>query len=133
MSFEFLGGRRLLLAGSRLGWFWILASAAAVILLVVLYREERRLVTRRAGLFLLCLRLSRRRHWLFALFEPIAGAARWSRRERGRVIVAVDVSGEHDDSGPGPHERAARSWHRRWGLSPARPSPGSRAARWRGG
>ncbi len=57
MSFEFLGGRRLLLAGSRLGWIWILALGAAVILLVVLYREERRLVTRRAGLFLLCLRL----------------------------------------------------------------------------
>ena len=46
MGFEFFGGRRLLFAGSRLGWFWALALAAAVVLLVVLYREERRLVTR---------------------------------------------------------------------------------------
>ena len=51
MGFELFGGRRLLLAGSRLGWIWTLALVAAVILLVVLYREERRLVTRRAGRF----------------------------------------------------------------------------------
>ena len=49
MTFDFFGGRRLLLAGSRLGWIWTLALAAALILLLVLYREERRLVTRRAG------------------------------------------------------------------------------------
>ena len=91
MSFEFLGGRRLLLAGSRLGWFWILALAVAVILLVVLYREERRLVTRRAGLFLLCLRLIAAAALAFALFEPIA-ARTLIETQRGRVIVAVDVS-----------------------------------------
>ena len=91
MSFEFLGGRRLLLAGSRLGWFWILALATAVILLVVLYREERRLVTRRAGLFLLCLRLTAATALAFALFEPIA-ARTLVETQRGRVIVAVDVS-----------------------------------------
>src|ERR1039458_7287355 len=57
MTLDLFGGRRLLLAGSRLGPFWIAALAVALILLVVLYREERRLVARRAGLFLLSLRL----------------------------------------------------------------------------
>jgi hypothetical protein len=91
MSLEFLGGRRLLLAGSRLGWIWMLALAAAVVLLLVLYREERRLVTRRAGLFLLSLRLAAAASLAFALFEPIA-ARTLVETERGRVIVAVDVS-----------------------------------------
>ena len=97
MSFEFLGGRRLLLAGSRLGWFWILAVAAAVILLVVLYREERRLVTRRAGLFLLGLRLIAAAALAFALFDPIA-ARTLVETQRGRVIVAVDVSSSRRSS-----------------------------------
>ena len=58
MTLDLMGGRRLLLAGSRLGWIWVLALAIAIVLLIVLYREERRLVTRRAGVFLLSLRLS---------------------------------------------------------------------------
>ena len=63
MGFEFFGGRRLLFAGSRLGWFWALALAAAVVLLVVLYREERRLVTRRPGCFFWRCGWRRRRPW----------------------------------------------------------------------
>jgi hypothetical protein len=90
MGFEFFG-RRLLFAGSRLGWVWTLALAAALVLLVVLYREERRLVTRRAGLFLLSLRLAAAVALVLALFEPIA-ALTLVETERGRVIVAVDVS-----------------------------------------
>jgi len=35
MSFEFIGGQRLLLAGWRLGWIWAIALAAAVVLLAV--------------------------------------------------------------------------------------------------
>jgi hypothetical protein len=91
MSFEYFSGRRLLLAGSRLGWIWVLALAAAVVLLLVLYREERRLVTRRAGLFLLSLRMAAATALVIALFEPIA-ARTLVETERGRVIVAVDVS-----------------------------------------
>ena len=91
MGFEFFGGRRLLFAGSRLGWFWALALAAAVVLLVVLYREERRLVTRRAGLFLLALRLAAAAALVLALFEPISALTLFES-ERGRAVVAVDIS-----------------------------------------
>ncbi len=91
MTFELLGGRRLLLAGSRLGWFWIAAGALALVLLVILYREERRLISRHAGLLLLGLRLAAAISLVLALFEPIA--ARTVRETlRGRVIVAVDTS-----------------------------------------
>ncbi len=92
MAFDLFGGRRLLLAGSRLGWLWIAALAVALVLLLVLYREERRLVTRRAGLLLLALRLSAAVALALALFEPIA-ARSYFETLRGRVLVAVDVSG----------------------------------------
>ncbi len=91
MSFDFFAGRRLLLAGSRLGWIWMVALAAALILLLVLYREERRLVTRRAGLLLVSLRLAAAAALVLALFEPIA-AVTSVETQRGRVLVAVDVS-----------------------------------------
>jgi hypothetical protein len=48
MTFDLFGGRRLLLAGFRLGWFWIAVGAVALVLLLILYREERRLISRRA-------------------------------------------------------------------------------------
>ena len=50
MTFDFAGGRRLLLAGSGSTWFWLLAGSLALGLLLVLYREERRLVSRWSGL-----------------------------------------------------------------------------------
>ncbi len=107
MAFDLFGGRRLLLAGSRLGWLWIAALAAALVLLLVLYREERRLLTRRAGLFLLCLRLAAAVVLGVALFEPIA-ARSFSETLRGRVLVAVDVSAsmETADLGRPADERA---------------------------
>jgi hypothetical protein len=95
MALDLFGGRRLLLAGSRLGWLWIAAFALAVVLLLVLYREERRLVTRRAGMLLLGLRLAAALALAFALFEPIA-ARSFSETLRGRVLVAVDVSASMD-------------------------------------
>ena len=96
MGFEFFG-RRLLFAGSRLGWIWTLALAAALVLLVVLYREEPRLVTRRAGLVLLSLRLAAAVALVLTLFEPIAALTlveteRACDRRRRRL-------GEHDNSG----------------------------------
>jgi hypothetical protein len=91
MGFDLAGGRRLLLAGSRLGWFWVAAGVVALVLLVVLYREERRLVSRRAGLGLLGLRLLAALMLVAALFEPIA-ARTYRETVRGRVVVAVDVS-----------------------------------------
>lgn len=91
---------RFVLAGARLGGFWLAALAVAVVLLVVLYREERRLVSRRLGLGLLGLRLAAALVLVLILFEPIAAR---SRREtvRGRVIVAVDVSESMETADPG--------------------------------
>ncbi len=111
MTFELLGGRRLLLAGARLGWFWIAVGALALVLLVVLYREERRLISRRAGLLLLGLRLAAAIALVLALFEPIA--ARTVRETlRGRVIVAVDTSESMETTDAGQsvsrRERARR-------------------------
>ncbi|MDR3638592.1 MAG: hypothetical protein P4L84_32605 [Isosphaeraceae bacterium] len=91
MAFDLAGGRRLLLAGGQLGWFWIGAGALALVLLLVLYREERHLVSRRAGLGLLSLRLLAAAVLVFALFEPIA-ARTLHETLKGRVLVAVDVS-----------------------------------------
>lgn len=91
MTFDLFGGRRLLLAGSRLGGFWVAAGVVAVVLLLLLYRDERRLVSRRAGLGLLGLRLAAAAVLVLALFEPIA-ARTFREVNKGRVVVAVDVS-----------------------------------------
>jgi hypothetical protein len=91
MTFDLFGGRRLLLAGSRLGGFWIAAGVLALVLLLVLYRAERRLVSRHAGLGLLGLRLAAAAVLVLALFEPIA-AQTFQTLVKGRVVVAVDVS-----------------------------------------
>jgi hypothetical protein len=91
MTFDLFGGGRLLLAGSRLGWFWVAAGVLALVLLVWLYREERRLVSRRAGLGLLGLRLAAAAVLVLALFEPIA-AQTFHTVVKGRVVVALDVS-----------------------------------------
>lgn len=91
MTWEMLQGRRLLLVGTRLGWFWIIAGALAIGLIVILYRHERRLISRRTGLLLLGLRLAAAGVLVVALFEPIA-ARTVHEVVRGRVLVAVDVS-----------------------------------------
>ena len=80
-----------MLAGTQLGWLWISAGAIALALIFVLYREERRLVSRRAGLGLLGLRMAAGFVLILALFEPIA-ARSFREAVKGRVIVAVDVS-----------------------------------------
>ena len=72
MTFDLPGGRRIVLAGGQLGWFWAVVGAMALVLLIVLYREERKLVSRRMGLGLLGLRLLAAAALVTALFEPIA-------------------------------------------------------------
>ncbi|MHC5544952.1 hypothetical protein ACYOEI_42495, partial [Singulisphaera rosea] len=91
MTFDIFGGRRLLLAGTRLGWFWIGVGVVALVLVLVLYREERRLVSRRVGLWLLGLRLAAAGVLVLSLFEPIATRS-YRETVKGRVVVAVDVS-----------------------------------------
>jgi hypothetical protein len=100
MAWDWLGGRRLLWAGTHLGWFWVGAGALAFVLLLVLYREERRLVSRRTGLGLLGLRMAAAVVLVLALFEPIA-ARTFRESVRGRVIVAVDVSESMATADPG--------------------------------
>ena len=108
MTFDLFGGRRLLLAGSRLGGFWVAAGVLALVLLVVLYREERRLVSRRAGLGLLGLRLAAAAVLVLALFEPIA-AQTFHTVVKGRVFVALDVSESMATADPHrPAEERAR-------------------------
>ncbi|WP_435008823.1 hypothetical protein P12x_000071 [Tundrisphaera lichenicola] len=91
MTFDFAGGRKLLLAGSESTGLWLIAGALALALLLVLYREERRLISRRLGLGLLGLRLLAAAVLVLALFEPIA-ARTWREAVRGRVLIAVDDS-----------------------------------------
>jgi hypothetical protein len=108
MRFDFAGGRGLLLAGSGRGWLWIVAGLAALVLLLLLYREERRLVSLRAGLGLLGLRLLAAGVLVLALFEPIASRV-WRESVRGRVLVAVDDSESMTTVDPDrpPEERKA--------------------------
>jgi len=120
MTIDLFVGRRLMLAGSRLGWVWIAASMAALVLIIVLYREERRLISRRAGLFLLSLRLAAAAALGVALFEPIA-ARSFRETLRGRVIVAVDVSESMATADPGRTIDERRRLVKTLGLEPGSP------------
>ncbi len=108
MNFDLPGGRRLLLAGGQLGWFWIAVGALAIFLLVALFREERKLVSRRAGILLLSLRIAAAAALVSALFEPIS-ARTFREAVKGRVIVAVDASESMSTADPGrtPSQRQA--------------------------
>ena len=92
----------------------------ALLLALALSREERRLVSRRAGLGLLGLRLLAVLVLMAALFEPIL-ARPVREADRGRVIVAVDVSASMETADPGrsPDERLRLA--RTLGLGPAEP------------
>jgi hypothetical protein len=120
MTFVLFGGRRLVLAGYRLGGFWIAVGLVALILLWMLNRAERRLVSRRAGLFLLALRLTAAFVLVLALFEPIAARV-FNEAVRGRVIVAVDVSQSMETADPGRPDDARRQLASTLKLSPGEP------------
>ncbi len=85
------GDRRLILAGLAQWGLWLAAGLAAVALILVLYRYERKIVSRRAGLSLLGLRLLAALVLVAALFEPIASRT-YKETVRGRVILGVDLS-----------------------------------------
>ena len=120
MTFDLPGGRRLVLAGGGFGGFWLAAGAAAVVLLLVLYREERRLVSRRAGLGLLALRVLAAVALVATLFEPIA-ARTFREAIRGRVVVAVDVSESMATADPGRTGAERAGLIKVLGMSPAEP------------
>ncbi len=125
MTFDLFGGWRLLLAGYRRGGIWIAAGAVALILLWILYRTERRLVSRRAGLSLLALRLAAAAALILALFEPIAARV-FSETLRGHVIVAVDVSQSMETADAGRPAETRREVMRR--LIAAETAPIARLA-----
>jgi hypothetical protein len=116
MTLNLSGGRRLLLAGSQLGWFWVAAGLLTLILLWTLYRAERRLVSRRAGLFLLGLRVLAALAMVTAFFEPIAARV-YRETLRGRVVVAVDVSQSMETADPGRNEGQGKALARALNLS----------------
>ncbi|MGP0064867.1 MAG: hypothetical protein ACLQGP_14870 [Isosphaeraceae bacterium] len=120
MTLDLFGGRRLVLAGYRLGGVWIAAGLVAIVVLWFLYRTERHLVSRRAGLFLLALRLAATVALVLALFEPIAARV-FDESVRGRVIVAVDVSQSMETADPGRPADARRELAQALELSPGEP------------
>ena len=85
------GGHRLILAGLSRWGLWLAAGSVAIGLIAVLYRYERRVVSRKAGLSLLALRVLAVLILVAALFEPIA-AITVHETVQGRVIVGVDLS-----------------------------------------
>ncbi|MDX2035521.1 MAG: hypothetical protein SFX72_02630 [Isosphaeraceae bacterium] len=107
MSIGSLAGVRLLFAGGGLFWIWLIVGGAALGLLVVLYRAERRLVSRASGLALLGLRILAAAMLVLALFEPIVS---WSetKRVRGRVFLAADVSESMDTLDGDPDRKRSR-------------------------
>ncbi len=117
MTFDLFDGRRLVLAGYRLGVFWIVAGLIALVLMWMLNRAERRLISRRAGLFLLTLRLAAALSLVLALFEPIAARV-YRETVRGRVIVAVDISQSMETTDPGRPPDEARQLAETLKLSP---------------
>lgn len=84
-------GRRLILAGVSRWGLWLAAGCVAIALIAILYRYERKIVSRRAGLALLALRVVAALALVAALFEPIA-ARTFRETVRGRVILGVDLS-----------------------------------------
>ena len=121
MTFDLFGGRRLLLAGSRLGWFWIAAWAVGAGVALhplprgaAAYLAAGRTVLacsaagggRGAG----CWRCSSR-----------SRPASFRETLRGRVIVAVDVSESMATADPGRPIEERRGWRRRSGSSPGEP------------
>lgn len=118
MGFDWLGGRRIVLAGGGLAWLWLAIGAFVLILLFLLYRSERVLVSRRAGLGLLALRGFAAIALIAALFEPIS--ARTLRESaKGRVIVAVDVSESMTTADPGRTNEERQSLTKTLELSSA--------------
>ncbi len=117
MNFNLPGGRRLLLAGGELGGFWIATGVVAGVLLIVLFKEERKLVSRRAGLFLLTLRLIAAGALVSTLFEPIA-ARSFRETIKGRVIVAVDASESMSAADPGRTSAEREKLVKLLGISP---------------
>jgi hypothetical protein len=106
-----------MLAGSRLGWFWIGCGLLALVLLIVLYRQERQLISRRAGVFLLGLRLAAAAALVLALFEPIA-ARTYREALRGLVIVGVDVSQSMETADPARSAEAIAALRKLLELGP---------------
>ncbi|HUG17456.1 MAG TPA: hypothetical protein VMM56_00665 [Planctomycetaceae bacterium] len=75
--------------------FWLFVCAVALIgagfLIVTLFRYERRLVPHRTGMILLTLRIGVLLLLLFAFLQPVMS---WTieRRQRGRIVIGVDIS-----------------------------------------
>lgn len=67
------------------------AAVASAVVVALLYRYERRLVPWHVGALLLALRLAVVTLLFITLFEPVLN---WTRdqKQRGRIVVAVDVS-----------------------------------------
>ena len=101
MTFHLGAGRHLVLAGGGRAAIWIAVGAVAVGLLLALYGYERRLVSRRAGLALLGMRLLAALALVAALFEPIA-ERRYDEPIRGRVVLGVDLSESMATADPVP-------------------------------
>jgi hypothetical protein len=120
MTFDLVGGRRLLLAGTGNGLFWLVAGLAALALVLVLYGYERRLVSRRMGLGLLLLRIAAAVALVFALFEPIATRT-YRETVRGRVIVGADLSESMATADPGRSAEERAKLQKVLNLDPAVP------------
>lgn len=119
MGWEWLGGRKLVLAGGEFAWLWLAIGLVALVLLYILYRSERALVSRQAGLGLLALRVLAALALIVALFEPIA-ARTFREPAKGRVILAVDVSESMSTTDPSRTQDAQQALAKSLKLS----SPG---------
>lgn len=119
MTIDLGGGRKILLADLARdgGWIWLVAGCVAIVIVASIYRHERRLVSRRAGLVLLSLRLLATLALVIALLDPIA--ARTRREEvRGRVILGVDRSASMETTDPAREGALAERLGRLIRLSP---------------
>ncbi len=107
MSFDLHDGYRLTLNGGRFGVFWLLAGVAALALLLILHRDERRLISTRASLGLLAMRLGAALALVLILFEPTVARTSPDSVPR-RLVVAVDVSGSMETVDDGRELRRRR-------------------------
>ncbi len=118
MTFDVGLGGKLVLAGVGQGaWLALAAGTIALIVCALIYRYERKLVSVRAGLGLLVLRLAAVLLLIAVLFEPISAIVR-TESKKGRLVVGVDLSESMSSKDPGRDPAKATKLANVLGLKP---------------
>lgn len=96
-------------------WLWVTMVLIAAVLIVLLLRQERKLVSRRAGLAMLFLRMAVLATLLLTVMQPVLT---WTldKTTRGYVLVALDLSESMSTADKQASEAEKLRWARALGM-----------------